>query len=106
MMAEAGGQYPNKQNNKRCRLRQLFCVMYHFILRSFLILIIVCVVSSFIADRHSTIQSKFNPTGTYRLDIKTKKRDGEIYGYFGEIRVKMIDDSTIAVSFYVCKGAP
>ncbi len=47
-----------------------------------------------------------NPTGTYYLDGKAIKRDGEIYGYFGEIRIKLIDSSKVAMSFYVCKGAP
>ena len=47
-----------------------------------------------------------NPTGTYKFDEKTEKRDGEVYGYFGEISVKLIDRSKIAMSFYVCKGAP
>lgn len=46
------------------------------------------------------------PTGTYKLNEKTIKRDGDIYGYFGEIRVKRLDSSKIAMSFYVCKGAP
>lgn len=55
----------------------------------------------------STISKRFlNPTGTYKFNTKIEKRDGEVYGYFGEIRVKLIDSSTIAISFYVCKGAP
>ena len=55
---------------------------------------------------HPVSRSFLNPTGTYKFNEKTVKRDGEVYGYFGEIRVKLIDSSKIAMSFYVCKGAP
>lgn len=55
---------------------------------------------------HPVSQGFLNPTGTYKFNEKTVKRDGEVYGYFGEIRVKLIDSSKIAMSFYVCKGAP
>jgi hypothetical protein len=48
----------------------------------------------------------FNPTGTYKLDNKTTVKDGDTYGYFGEIRIKLITNSKIAISFFICKGAP
>jgi hypothetical protein len=47
-----------------------------------------------------------NPTGSYVLDSKTTTKDGEIYGPFGEIDIKLLDSSRIAISFFVCKGAP
>lgn len=50
--------------------------------------------------------SFINPTGYYSLDNKTKVDSGETYGYFGTIKVKLIDSSRIFVDFYVCKGAP
>jgi len=48
----------------------------------------------------------FNPTGTYKLDNKTYMKDGDKYGYFGTIRVKLLKRDTIALSLYVCQGAP
>ena len=51
-------------------------------------------------------QTFINPTGTYELDSKTKIKDGDTYGYFGEINVKLIDSNKIAMIFYICKGAP
>src|ERR1051326_1077732 len=47
-----------------------------------------------------------DPTGSYKLQLKTKKRDGDVYGYFGDIHVKLLDHSKIAMSFYICSGAP
>ena len=47
-----------------------------------------------------------NPTGTYRLDGKTKEKNGEVYGYTGTIQVKTLSNDTIAMTFYICKGAP
>lgn len=48
----------------------------------------------------------FDPTGTYKLDSKTRKKDGEIYGYFGEIRVKKVGNEKLVMAFEVNKGAP
>jgi hypothetical protein len=48
----------------------------------------------------------FNPTGTYKLNHKTYTKDGDTFGYFGSIRVKLINTRTIAVSLFVCAGAP
>lgn len=47
-----------------------------------------------------------NPTGSYKLDSKTTVKQGDTYGYFGDIDVKLLDSSRIAMSFFVCKGAP
>jgi hypothetical protein len=46
-----------------------------------------------------------NPTGTYSYGNQKPSEDGEIYGYFGEVKVIMIDSLKIAIDFYVCKGA-
>lgn len=54
----------------------------------------------------ATGQSFIDPTGTYKLDSKTKTKNGDTYGYFGEIRVKLLDSNKVAMSFYICKGAP
>ena len=47
-----------------------------------------------------------DPTGTYDLDSKTKKKGGDIYGYFGEIQVKKLAKDRIVMTFEVNKGAP
>ncbi|MBC7904415.1 MAG: hypothetical protein H7Y27_13405 [Gemmatimonadaceae bacterium] len=53
---------------------------------------------------HSPKQDPVDPTGTYQL--KGVKRNNRIYGHHGEIRIRMIDSSTVAVSFYISKGYP
>lgn len=50
--------------------------------------------------------SFLNPTGSYKLDSKTTVKDGDTYGYFGEIKIKLLSRSRIAVSLFVCIGAP
>lgn len=45
-----------------------------------------------------------NPTGTYLL--KGEKYRGEIKGNYGEIRVKLLDDSRLALTMYSNKGYP
>jgi hypothetical protein len=47
-----------------------------------------------------------NPTGFYKYDGKTYKKNGETYGYFGTIKIVRLDPGKILMSFYVCKGAP
>jgi hypothetical protein len=47
-----------------------------------------------------------NPTGSYKLYNKTTVKNGDTYGYFGDIDVNLLDSSRIAMSFFVCKGAP
>ena len=49
---------------------------------------------------------QINPTGTYKLDSKTEERDGEEYGYSGQIQVKAITNDKIVITLCVCKGAP
>jgi len=54
-----------------------------------------------------TLQSDYiDPTGTYKLKSKTKKRNGEIYGYFGQIQIKKLSADKIVMTFEVNKGAP
>ncbi len=53
-----------------------------------------------------SMTSSVDPTGTYQLDSKTKKKNGEIYGYSGQIQVKKLNDQEIIMTFYVNKGAP
>jgi hypothetical protein len=47
-----------------------------------------------------------NPTGTYRMTKKSNLSNGMRYGYAGEIRVKLLTYSRVAMSLYVDKGAP
>jgi hypothetical protein len=47
-----------------------------------------------------------NPTGSYKLDSRTTVKNGDTYGYFGDIDVKLLNNSRIAISFFVCIGAP
>jgi hypothetical protein len=46
------------------------------------------------------------PTGTYQLDSRTKKKNGEIFGYFGQIQIKKITNDKIVMTFEINKGAP
>lgn len=47
-----------------------------------------------------------DPTGTYKLENKTKKKKGDIYGYSGQIQVIKISTDKIVMTFEVEKGAP
>lgn len=51
-------------------------------------------------------QPTVDPTGTYEYQGKTKKKDGDTYGYFGTIQVKKLNDTLIVMTFFICKGAP
>jgi hypothetical protein len=37
-----------------------------------------------------------NPTGSYKLVGKTTIKHGDKYGYFGELKVKLLNDSKIS----------
>lgn len=50
-------------------------------------------------------EQSFNVTGSYKYVGKTVKKGEDIYGYFGEIKVKQLEKEKIAMSFYLCKGA-
>jgi len=69
----------------------------------FLLLSIVCLTA---IGQVKKATSFINPTGSYKLDSKTTVKDGDTYGYFGDIDVKLLDSTRIAISFFVCKGAP
>ena len=45
-----------------------------------------------------------NPTGTYRLKGEVKKN--KIVGRSGELRVRLLDENTVALCLYLNKGAP
>jgi hypothetical protein len=45
-----------------------------------------------------------NPTGTYLL--KGEVKNSKIIGHYGELRVRLLDTNTIALTFYVNKGYP
>jgi|SRR5688572_20942047 len=71
---------------------------------SFLLLLLtVCLTA---IGQVKRVTSFINPTGSYKLDNKTTVKNGDTYGYFGDIDVKLLDSSRIAISFFVCKGAP
>jgi hypothetical protein len=54
----------------------------------------------------SCSSNSIDPTGTYNLKSETEIRNGDTYGYSGEIRVKKLADDNIVLSLYVCRGAP
>ena len=67
--------------------------------------ILVCFFMSSVVNAQST--PKFiDPTGAYKLQAKARMKDGDKYGWFGDIKVKLLDSHRIAMSFYICKGAP
>jgi hypothetical protein len=45
-----------------------------------------------------------NPTGTYLL--KGTVKNSKIVGHSGELRVRLLDTTTIAITFYLNKGYP
>jgi hypothetical protein len=47
-----------------------------------------------------------NPTGVYKFCGKTFRRNGETYGYFGDVKVLFLHTEKILVNFFICKGAP
>jgi hypothetical protein len=69
-------------------------------------IILVSIASYSFAQTKSRNTPTLNPTGTYILNLIYKVKDGDKYGYFGSINVKRIKDSSLAMSFFVCRGAP
>jgi uncharacterized protein YecT (DUF1311 family) len=47
-----------------------------------------------------------NPTGYYTMNDIMEIKDGEKYGYFGDIEVKQLSKKEIVIRLFVCKGAP
>ena len=67
-------------------------------------IIVTFILMNFLASGQTC---KFvNPTGLYKYSGKSYKKDGETYGYFGNVKVYLVDSSTIHLNFYICKGAP
>ena len=62
--------------------------------------------SSWTLGQGKNAKQFINPTGTYKLDSKTVIKDGETYGYFGHVKVKLLDSTRIVVGLFICKGAP
>jgi hypothetical protein len=67
-----------------------------------LIMLFFVLISTVSALKQKTI----DPTGTYELVAETTKKGGEIYGYSGQIQVKLLIENRIAMNFFVCIGAP
>ena len=69
-------------------------------------LLFVFLFARILAISQSSISNTLiDPTGTYSYNGKTIKKNGETYGKFGTIKVKLLKNSKIAISLYVCKGA-
>src|SRR4030095_3135049 len=66
-----------------------------------IILVFAVFITSF-----AILNTYIDPTVTYILESKTKKRGEDIYGYTGQIQVKKIAIDTIVMTFEVNKGAP
>jgi len=47
-----------------------------------------------------------DPTGTYDLVSEPRKEGVDIYGYMGQIQVKLLNENKIVMTFMVNKGAP
>lgn len=67
-----------------------------------LMVILGVLLNSFFVQKKSWI----DPTGTYKLDNKTTRKNGDIYGYSGQIQVKKVSAEKIVMTFDVNKGAP
>jgi len=52
------------------------------------------------------LKTYIDPTGTFSLESKTKKRGEDVFGYTGRIQVKKITVDTIIMTFEVNRGAP
>lgn len=57
-------------------------------------------------ENYSADKYKVNSTGSYSLDSKIETKNGDTYGYFGDIKLKEISNNRIIVRLFVCKGAP
>lgn len=65
------------------------------------------ILIAFILTLSSSCNNKeIDPTGSYELVNETKKVGEDVYGYYGNIDIKMINENKIVISFFICKGAP
>lgn len=55
---------------------------------------------------YSASQYAVQATGTYSFNDDTVRKNDEIYGYYGSIRVKEIAGKRVVVHLFICKGAP
>jgi hypothetical protein len=60
----------------------------------------------FAVGQAKLMQKPIDPTGSYKLVSNAKIKNGDVYGYSGDIEVKLLDSSRIAISFFVTKGMP
>jgi hypothetical protein len=60
----------------------------------------------FAVGQTNQLQKPIDPTGSYKLVSNAKIKNGDVYGYSGDIEVKLLDSSRIAISFFVTKGMP
>ena len=51
-------------------------------------------------------KTSINPTGSYKLVSNAKEKDGEIYGYYGTLKMKLIGQTRVIVDFNISKGYP
>jgi hypothetical protein len=72
------------------------------------LLYLVCLHSESAKQKTTKINPHvfINPTGTYEMQSKTERVGKDMYGYTGQIRVKLLKDKRIVVGFCICKGAP
>ncbi len=66
---------------------------------------IIALLSFVILTSFSMRNELLNPTGTYYFG-KTRTKNGEVYGYYGEIQVKKYLNNKVILSFIFSKGAP
>jgi hypothetical protein len=59
-------------------------------------LILIVLLETF---RLSSEENFINPIGTYELESETTKDDEDIYGYYGEINIKLINNKQIIMTF-------
>lgn len=59
------------------------------------------VLIGFVPDKTSSF---LNPTGTYRL--KGVVKNNKVTGHSGELRVRLLDEHTVALCFYINAGYP
>ncbi len=54
----------------------------------------------------ASLETDFDPTGTYDLIADTTMSEGERFGYAGQIRVILMAPTQVAIGFGIDKGAP
>jgi hypothetical protein len=79
--------------------------MKHFMCPKSLLCLLLLITNLLAEGQTKKPISFIDPTGSYKLHSKTEVRDGDTYGYFGEMNVKLLPQSKIAISFFICRGA-